>query len=687
MNIATTEQAKKAANQNSTIKHLLNKGWCKTGFYEYQDENDNPIYWRIRLDPPKNSEKSKWIRPFYFDGKEWVLKEPPFKKGKKPLYRLPAIKNSASDTIIYIAEGEKCADALAKLGITATTSGSVTSANDADWSYLAGRQIIIWRDNDDAGLRYAESVTVQLLKINCAVQYVDIEQLKLESKGDCVDWLMSNPTASKQDIENLPLITLFPEIIPLIKPGESLPYPVELLPKIVRDAVLEYQDYGQQPVSLIATSALSSMSLVCQGLADIARDSHLISPLSLYFISIADSGERKSAADNIFSKTLRQWETNKLDEMEFEIKKNKDELAVYTAKKNGLIGKIKNETIQNKSTYEPENKLKSLIEPKKIIIPKLFHEEATTEALSFNLASGWQSSSLWSDEAGIVVGGYSMNQDNILKGITLLNRLWDGKDYSVDRKTSENFKIRGRRLMCSLMMQPAVFEQFINRSGKISRGSGFLARCLIIKPQSTIGTRTYKEYPKNMPAITLFNNILLELLNIGLPLDEHGMLKPPVLTLSPEAKLLWTEFHDAAERELSPGGEYAGIKDFGSKIAENAARLAGIFHIFERKTGTTVDAETMQNAIGVIIWYLHEIKNVMGIHQLPQEYEDAHIIINWLSSAKIQIYSIAELLRYSPIRDKERRNAALKVLEEHYYIKKIDKQIIVNPELMEENNV
>jgi len=205
MSYFTTDQARQAARENSTIKNLLNNGWRETGFYEYQDENGKPIYWRIRLDPPVSSHKSKWIRPFSFNGKEWVLKEPDF-NGKKPLYLLPSIIQNP-DAIIYIVEGERCADALSKLGVITTTSGGAGSVKTADWSYLQNRKVIIWPDNDQAGFTYATKITDQLQKLGCFVEWVDIEQLNLSQKDDCVDWLADNSDATKENIENLLLRT------------------------------------------------------------------------------------------------------------------------------------------------------------------------------------------------------------------------------------------------------------------------------------------------------------------------------------------------------------------------------------------------------------------------------------------------------------------------------------------------
>ena len=79
--------------------------------------------------------------------------------------------------------------------------------------------------------------------------------------------------------------------IPLIHEYEkSLPYPVQSLPNLIQEAVVGYHQYGKQPLSLIACSALATVSLACQSLANVARDRLLISPVSLYFLLIAESG-------------------------------------------------------------------------------------------------------------------------------------------------------------------------------------------------------------------------------------------------------------------------------------------------------------------------------------------------------------------------------------------------------------
>jgi len=198
----SSKDARQAARNLTQQK--IKQGYKPTGFYEYPDGNGNFIFWKFRLDHP---EHGKWIRPLSYIGGEWVLKEPEFDKGK-PVYRQLGVLLD-SDADVWIVEGEKCADSLSELGLVAVTSGSSSSAGAADWSHLTDRNVIIWRDNDDAGLKYAEAVTTKLIELGCTVKWVDIAQIKCGDAGDggdAVDWRILYPDATKADVEALPLV-------------------------------------------------------------------------------------------------------------------------------------------------------------------------------------------------------------------------------------------------------------------------------------------------------------------------------------------------------------------------------------------------------------------------------------------------------------------------------------------------
>ena len=87
-------------------------------------------------------------------------------------------------------------------------------------------------------------------------------------------------------------------LLPALEPETQ--YPIDALPPMLRNAVTSYQHYGQQPVALVACSALANLSLACQALANVARDRYLVSPISLYFLVVAQSGERKALPITFF---------------------------------------------------------------------------------------------------------------------------------------------------------------------------------------------------------------------------------------------------------------------------------------------------------------------------------------------------------------------------------------------------
>lgn len=206
------ELIKKVAH--SLTENKRKAGYVSKGLYLYTDTSGQILFARLRMD---KSPSDKWVRPLSLDAYgNWQLKEPSFKKGQKPLYNLHKIANEPLAPI-YVVEGEKCADALNELGLIATTSGGADSAKGADWRLLAGREVVIWPDNDEPGNRYADDVTAILQSFGARVTRIDVDALELPVKGDCVNWLerfktMNDHDAARSDIEALKCV---PYAVPL----------------------------------------------------------------------------------------------------------------------------------------------------------------------------------------------------------------------------------------------------------------------------------------------------------------------------------------------------------------------------------------------------------------------------------------------------------------------------------------
>ncbi len=170
--------------------------------HTYTREDGTPLFWRLRLKFPDGT---KLIRPIRKDGDEFAIGEPQFVRGTKPLYRLHELADPARRAEpVVVTEGENCADALATLGLLATTSGGASSAAGADWTPLRGRHVIMWPDADTAGAQYGRDVVAALLPLGCRVEVVDVAALGLPEGGDAVDWLAAHAGATRDDVLRLP---------------------------------------------------------------------------------------------------------------------------------------------------------------------------------------------------------------------------------------------------------------------------------------------------------------------------------------------------------------------------------------------------------------------------------------------------------------------------------------------------
>ncbi len=112
----------------------------------------------------------------------------------RPLYRLPQLRSALPGTLIYVLEGEKCADAIVTLRLQATTSaGGAKAAQQTDWTPLAGRHVVIIPDRDQAGREYADTVAAHLGHLKPPATVYRIELDGLTEGEDAVEWLSRRP--------------------------------------------------------------------------------------------------------------------------------------------------------------------------------------------------------------------------------------------------------------------------------------------------------------------------------------------------------------------------------------------------------------------------------------------------------------------------------------------------------------
>lgn len=163
--------------------------------YDYTDENGTLLFQVVRDDKKDFYPRRPNV------GRD--PKEPEWLYGlgtaRRVLYRLPEVAAAVGLGLpIYVVEGEKDADALASIGLTATTNPGGVGMG---WTKLhtalvsGAASVIVLPDNDEHGIKHARSVRNTLRD---KVGNVRILRLPgLPEKGDVSDWIASGGTREK----------------------------------------------------------------------------------------------------------------------------------------------------------------------------------------------------------------------------------------------------------------------------------------------------------------------------------------------------------------------------------------------------------------------------------------------------------------------------------------------------------
>jgi hypothetical protein len=155
--------------------------------YDYHDEAGALLFQVVRFEPKDFRQR----QPDGNGGWTWRV------KGVRQVpYRLGALLERPEGAPVYIVEGEKDVERLAKLGIVATSNAGGVGKWRAELSaFLRGAIVHILCDNDDAGRDHARKVAASLHGAAATVRVVNLPGLP--PKGDVSDWLAAGGTVEQ----------------------------------------------------------------------------------------------------------------------------------------------------------------------------------------------------------------------------------------------------------------------------------------------------------------------------------------------------------------------------------------------------------------------------------------------------------------------------------------------------------
>jgi hypothetical protein len=161
----------------------------KVGEFIYHDMKGTPY---LKVVKRRSKDGKKYFPQYHLDANgTWVKGKP---SGPAIPYRLRALLTAPANATVEIAEGEKDALTLAKLGLIATTNpgGACKWVPELNKWFAGFARANIYEDNDEAGRKHAAKVAAELCDIIPDIRIITFHDLS--EHGDVSDWMALGKT-------------------------------------------------------------------------------------------------------------------------------------------------------------------------------------------------------------------------------------------------------------------------------------------------------------------------------------------------------------------------------------------------------------------------------------------------------------------------------------------------------------
>lgn len=426
---------------------------------------------------------------------------------------------------------------------------------------------------------------------------------------------------------------------PSYEPSDNFPW--RELPQLIRATVLEICANEKVATPLAVQTVLSAVSLACQDLIVVDRGIGCQSPCSLFMLAVADSGSRKTRVDRAIMPAIEEYDKINEEKYKAELLSYKNSLEYLNSKKKSAekILHVLNRNFHLASDEEKESarlklqkmddefhslieRLTDLEEPKQ---RKFLYSSVSIVDLERGLSEKWPSAGLFSSEAADILNSKSEAD------MARLDRLWDGQNIDVVGKSARDvYSVVDPRLTLSLMIQPVVFDRFMERKGELAKGVGFLPRALLCRPATLYGQRYLDENLQiSTEWIQIFNSRVICLLKQSQSNIADRKSSRVVLKLSSSAQLLWRNDFNEKEEKTIEGGELYFEREYVSRYSEHVARLAALFCFFEENLQSEyvgdavsrieISEDYVKRAIAISEWYMNEFSSIANPEKIMEQ--------------------------------------------------------------------
>jgi len=586
--------------------------------WTYNDAAGEPVGAILRWETPEG----KNIRPASRNGEGWTLRGMP---APRPLYALPEVIEAP---MVFVCEGEKAADAVRACGLIATTSphGSKSAAK-ADWSVLAGRDVVILPDHDAAGEKYAADVTT--LAAKAGARSVRIAPLidtwpKLPPSGDAADALELE--GGDADALRTKLEALAARAEPITEcadtpagPPRFDPFPVDAIPEPIRSYIIEGARAIGCDACYLALPVLAGLASAIGNTRRLAIKRSWSEPPILWCAIVGESGTAKSPAMELALRPIRSRQHRAMKEHAEAVKAWEADYARWEVEH----ANWKKAAAKGDESDPPPA-------PNRPICPRTWIDDATIEALITRLQENPRGLLMVRDELAAWFGFDRYNGGKGGAEVPKWLEVFGGRALIVDRKTSGTEYVERASVSIIGGIQPAILQRAVAQE---HRDNGLAARLLFAMPPRRPKRWTEDDVSERTEAAV--SRVFDHLYALEPDTDAEGDATPRLLPLTSAAKAAWIEFvnRHGAEQADRVGDEAAAW----AKLEAFCARFALVLHIarFAAADPTiadpdAVDEHSIAAGVRLVGWFAREAERVYALLVGDDDTREQTRLLEWI---------------------------------------------------------
>ena len=609
-------------------------------------------YYNAELEPVSvvgrwDSDNGKDIRPVFKNGTGWRVGA---MEAPRYLFQLPSIDES---NVVFVVEGEKVAEAFGNLGLIATTSqGGSNAAGKTDWTPLAGKEVVILPDNDEAGQRYVSDVLDKLEQVSPLPRVKVVQLDGLPDKGDAFDYIAKygqEQEACKVAIEQAVEATQYVEWQAMEEEQTVPPFPAHALPEPLQEFVRRQGEALGCPDVFLVLPVLAVTSTAIGNTYRVQVWEGWQEPCVVWTLVVGHSGTMKTIAHEKAIEPLDKYQGEAFAKHETELRTFE---TLHEDWEQDNARRKKNPTTFSAPEPEP-------VEP---TVERVVVSDTTMEALARTLSENPRGVLVDRDEASgwfESLNQYKAGGDDGSKFLELFR----GKAFTVDRVSRKTLRVNKPFVSFCGTIQPSSLRYTMT---KRNRDNGTMARFLIAFPESP--PKQWNDCTTSLPAAEAYERLVRRLVENQQRMDDFEKPEPTVVPLSEEAKEVFKAWYNNHNKELD--GQPENIRATWSKLEAYVPRLALLFCLVgdPATPPATVDMNSVQRAIEVVDWFKKEALRIESLVDMDEETENLQRLVDLIRSNGGSM-SPRELQRKSPRYGKTSRKAEQwleKVIEAGY---------------------